>query len=188
MIQEESTQPGLAFSIEFFYGVATEELFDGWEEVDIAGLNLRATRTFVPVPEDPHFSVDLFGILGCGVGSYEETWRTAWYEMKTEATVIQTQLAFGSNLRYQLTRGFSVYGGGRLGAAYTSINVESSGGYDETKGDFGLLWGLGVGCEFSVGERMGIVLGYDYIDTTASPEDANEQAYNVFSVGLHIRY
>jgi len=75
---------------------------------------------------------------------------------------------------FPVTQQFAVRG--RLGALYENVDVEVSGGSDESDNEFGLS--LGVGASFAMSQRMNVVAEYTRIE-----EDINH-----LSAGVQFRF
>ena len=95
--------------------------------------------------------------------------------------------------------GFCGGGGGRIGFAYESVDMEFSG-YDSVgsysgsadDSDVGFLYGVGVGGQIDFSDFAALVFGIDYVGMTAEPEvggiKTDEQAYMMFSVGYKHKF
>lgn len=189
-------------SAEAFYAAATEDAVSsfGLDGADLGGVSLRFSaekqRTIasgaVVVPE-------FFGIFSLGFGS--EDWTYSGYNAYEDGDydVLVMQFAVGANLRFYLSDSFSLFGGGRIGFAYESVDMEFSG-YDSVgsysgsadDSDVGFLYGVGVGGQIDFSDSAALVFGIDYVGMTAEPEvggiKTDEQAYMMFSVGYKHKF
>lgn len=189
-------------SVEAFYAAATEDAVSslGLDGADLGGVSARFSaekqRTIasgaVVVPE-------FFGIFSLGFGS--EDWTYSGYNAYEDGDydVLVMQFAVGANLRFYLSDSFSLFGGGRIGFAYESVDMEFSG-YDSVgsysgsadDSDVGFLYGVGVGGQIDFSDSAALVFGIDYVGMTAEPEvggiKTDEQAYMMFSVGYKHKF
>lgn len=187
---------------EVFYAAATEDAVSslGLDGADLGGVSARFSaekqRTIasgaVIVPE-------FFGIFSLGFGS--EDWTYSGYNAYEDGDydVLVMQFAVGANLRFYLSDSFSLFGGGRIGFAYESVDMEFSG-YDSVgsysgsadDSDVGFLYGVGVGGQIDFSDSAALVFGIDYVGMTAEPEvggiKTDEQAYMMFSVGYKHKF
>ena len=183
--------------VEAFYAAATEDAVSslGLDGADLGGVSVRFSAEkqrsiasgAVVVPE-------FFGIFSLGFGS--EDWTYSGYNAYEDGDydVLVMQFAVGANLRFYLSDSFSLFGGGRIGFAYESVDMEFSG-YDSVgsysgsadDSDVGFLYGVGVGGQIDFSDSAALVFGIDYVGMTAEPEvggiKTEEQAYMMFSVG-----
>ena len=188
--------------VEAFYAAATEDAVSslGLDGADLGGVSVRFSAEkqrsiasgAVVVPE-------FFGIFSLGFGS--EDWTYSGYNAYEDGDydVLVMQFAVGANLRFYLSDSFSLFGGGRIGFAYESVDMEFSG-YDSVgsysgsadDSDVGFLYGVGVGGQIDFSDSAALVFGIDYVGMTAEPEvggiKTEEQAYMMFSVGYKHKY
>lgn len=188
--------------VEAFYAAATEDAVSslGLDGADLGGVSVRFSAEkqrsiasgAVVVPE-------FFGIFSLGFGS--EDWTYSGYNAYEDGDydVLVMQFAVGANLRFYLSDSFSLFGGGRIGFAYESVDMEFSG-YDSVgsysgsadDSDVGFLYGVGVGGQIDFSDSAALVFGIDYVGMTAEPEvggiKTEEQAYMMFSVGYKHKF
>lgn len=188
--------------VEAFYAAATEDAVSslGLDGADLGGVSVRFSAEkqrsiasgAVVVPE-------FFGIFSLGFGS--EDWTYSGYNAYEDGDydVLVMQFAVGANLRFYLSDSFSLFGGGRIGFAYESVDMEFSG-YDSVgsysgsadDSDVGFLYGVGVGGQIDFSDSAALVFGIDYVGMTAEPEvggiKTDEQAYMMFSVGYKHKF
>ncbi len=188
--------------VEAFYAAATEDAVSslGLDGADLGGVSVRFSAEkqrsiasgAVVVPE-------FFGIFSLGFGS--EDWTYSGYNAYEDGDydVLVMQFAVGANLRFYLSDSFSLFGGGRIGFAYESVDMEFSG-YDSVgsysgsadDSDVGFLYGVGVGGQIDFSDSAALVFGIDYVGMTAEPEvggiKTEEQAYMMFSIGYKHKF
>lgn len=189
----------MGLSIEGFYGSAQKDLLKeikGLDKVDVAGINAR--MTYPMTNTDSVLVPELFFLAGIQGGSVEES---AYYlngdYSKYDFSLVEFHAAVGGNLRLAVCDWFSLVGRVQVGLSWESVEADNSyregyshGSYNKTESDIGLLYGCGLGAEFKIGQGA-LVLGADYIGSTAAPEFSDEgekfkcekQSYVTYSVG-----
>lgn len=167
-----------------FFGALGEEEFCG-EDVWLVGLSMRYTisqniETGTTEKLSPEFFI--LGNLGGGYINRDDP-----YEEFVEIDHWSLMGILGANLRYHVGDVFSVYVGARAGIDFASVSDD-----ENEDSDIGWVYGVGVGCDLRLSERVALTFGADYLTTAAAPKlsgaEFGNMSYTFYSGGLKILF
>ena len=163
-----------------------ESDFKGFKDnPDFYGLKINyLARNHRKETVSPEFFVS--GALGFGFGEYSEG------EKNNEYAVSHFMCTLGANLRYNATPDFSLYVGVRMGSEIVLFAVDDGKESHDFECDFGVTYGIGMGCNFILSENVSMHIGIEHVTSEADSNirgiTLDSQSYHIYSLGFTIAY
>ena len=193
--QEQNDNVTHSLALEFFYGLACDDLYDKYGvsiDADTFGPQMRYTVTPKGIFGNSSVYPEFFVLAGFGAGYGSDE--------GFDVSVINVRASIGANIKMDVSDSVSAFARAQVGLDYESIDLDYYS-YCNTNDDLGFLYGVGVGVQIALRDKTpssmaahSVTIGVDYIGSTAEPEfkslgvEADEQSYIVLSVGYRLDF
>ncbi|MBR5623113.1 MAG: hypothetical protein IKW49_08015 [Opitutales bacterium] len=163
-----------------------ESDFGGFkDDPDFYGLKMSyLVRNHRKETVSPEFFIS--GGLGFGYGEHSEG------EKDNEYGVTHFMGTLGANLRYNVTPDLSFYVGVRMGGEIVLFFVDDGEESHDCECDFGVIYGIGMGCNLTLSENVSMHIGIEHVTSEADSSihgiTLESQSYHIYSLGFTIAY
>jgi len=176
-------------TVEGFFAVATDEIDEDFEKVNIAGiLGTWGTTTALSVPK---LSLDFAGVMGFGGGSNEKDYYSG------ELKITQGDLFVGgqAGVKCQFVEHFSMCAGLMAGIDIRYSEIEATRGRSKASNSdtaVGAFYGLFLRADVNLSNRWSLTASYRFMGTTTKNEwygyESEKTGYSMFTVGAKFNF